>query len=113
MDSPRPPMPPVTIAVLWVAMRSPRRVAVWSMQFTPSHHVHSAVDGDVGAGDVAGFLRREEGDDCRNRPGLREPAHRDRGNDLLADFLADREHHVGLDVSRRHRVDGDALLYNV
>src|SRR5688572_2669780 len=109
MDSPRPPMPPVTIAVLWVAIRSPASTSVWSLQCTPSHHVHSAVDVDVGAGDVARFLGRKERYDGGDLFGPGEPAHRDRSDDLLADFLADREHHVGFDVARRHRIDCHAL----
>src|SRR6185436_1638635 len=44
------------------------------------------------------------------RPG--EPPHGDLGDDLLADFLLDRHHHVGFDVARRHRVHGNALAYD-
>src|SRR6185436_17209746 len=44
------------------------------------------------------------------RPG--EAPHGDLGDDLLADFLLDRHHHVGFDVARRHRVHGNALAYD-
>src|SRR5262247_2264426 len=98
MVSPRPPMPPVTTAIRCFAMTPPRL----SRRQRPSlHHVHSTIYRDVGTGDVAGLVGGEERHDRGDLLGPREPAHRDRGDDLLADLGADRHHHVGLDIAWR------------
>src|SRR6266481_6171180 len=101
MVSPRPPMPPVTTAMRCLAMTS-------SSGEESLHHVHSTIDADIGAGDVARLLRGEEGHYRRDFLGPRQTPHRDRRHDLLADLGADRLHHVGLDIAGGDRVDGDA-----
>src|SRR5258706_6438062 len=108
--SPRPPMPPVTTATRCFAMASS---GLTFLRDGPSlHHVHAAIYVDVGAGDVARFIGCEESHYRRDFLGTRQPSHRNRGNDLLADLGADRLHHVGLDVAGRHRVDRHALAHH-
>src|SRR5437773_4009478 len=98
-------MPPVTTAMRCFAMTPPRGEE-------SLHHVHSAIDADVGAGDVTGLVRCEEGHYRGDflRPG--EAPHRNRGDDLLADLGADRLHHVGLDIAGRHRVHRHAFAHH-
>src|SRR2546426_4325787 len=98
-------MPPVTTAMRCFAIAS-------SGEGASLHHVHAAIDADVGAGDVAGLVGREESHYSRDFLGAREATHGNRGDDLLADLGADRLHHVGLDVARRDGVDRHALAHH-
>src|SRR5512134_884438 len=102
-------MPPVTTAIRCCAIGSSSSRKI---QSTPSHHVHAAVHRDVGAGDVARFLGDEERHHRGDLLRLRQAAHRDRVDDLLAHVRADRAHQVGLDVAGRDRVDGNALAHH-
>src|SRR4051812_11357253 len=99
-------MPPVTTASFFAAMDSS------SYGAAILHHVHAAIDRDVGAGDIARLLGGEESHHCGDllRPG--EAPHGNLRHDLVTDLLADRHHHFGFDVARRHGVHRDALLHN-
>src|SRR5260221_5607970 len=103
MVSPRPPMPPVTTAMRCFAMTPPRGEE-------SLHHVHSTIDADIGAGDVARLVGGQEGHYRGDFLGPRQTPHRDRGDDLLADLGTDRLHHVGLDIAWGNRVYVYALL---
>ena len=56
------------------------------------------------------ILGDQEGDAARDLVGLAEPADRDLGDDLLQHVGRHRRDHVGVDIARRDRVDGDAEL---
>src|SRR5471030_889882 len=103
IDSPRPPMPPVISAILfgtivtitppvWMRSNTAGRYfteRIWRYidphhKLTRSGHVQAAIDGNVGAGDVAGVVGGKIGHQTRDFVRLRQPPHRDRGHDLLA-----------------------------
>src|SRR6266545_1182832 len=81
----------------------------WSMTLRPGRgarrgraarlHVHPAVDGDDGAGDVVGVVVDEELDGAGDVVPLAGPAYRDAGHDLLDDVRRDGRGHLGLDVA--------------
>src|SRR5690606_10813903 len=72
-------------------------------------HVVAAVDVEVGAGDPARLLVGEEAHAVGDFLRRAEAAGGDVGDDLGADFLRHRHHHVGGDVARGNRVHGDAV----
>src|SRR5690606_21204066 len=90
------------------ATRKPARAARHSGRES-ERHVQPAVDGDVGAGDVIALRVGEKGDGVGDILGISHAAHRDAGDDLVANVLGDGGGHAGGDVSGRHRVHGQAL----
>src|SRR5216683_6088813 len=69
----------------------------------------AAVDGEVGAGDVAGLVGEQEADRGRDLLWQAGPAHRDRPGELGGVAVAGVEHR-GRDDTRLQLVDPDAVL---
>src|SRR6266851_4111696 len=97
--------PPPYLPIAVRTADSTRTFLRCSMTVSPSH-VQAAVDGPDLPGDVGGRVGRQKADHPGDLLGRAEPADRDLGPDPVQHLVRDGGHHVGGDVARGDRVDG-------